>query len=403
MNVWQLKNLKKRSFKHPAKRALKGSRNLTWGSEISAKKEKSRVAELKKIIVTLMLLFSVFSASVLAYGEPTQNSNDNTTVTLIADFTMNPASGTGEAPLSVQFTDTSTGAPTTWQWDFNNDGTVDSSVQNPSYIYTTAGTYTVKLTVTNAGGSDDEVKNGYIVISAPLPATPVAAFTATPTSGNSPLTVTFTDQSTGTPTIWQWDFNSDGKVDSNKQNPVYKFKNPGTYSVNLTVFNGAAWDYERKDDYITIGNSLQAGFTAYPREGKAPLTVQFTDTSTGAATGWFWEFGDDLTSTSRNPSHVYSEAGTYTVKLTVTDSSGSNTREVPSSVNVLSSTDPVVDPPVNPPVNPPAVDPPLLIPPVNPPVNPPVVNPPLLILLLILRLLIPLLILQQSILLLILR
>ncbi len=335
---------------------------------------------MKTIIVTLMLLFSLFSASVLAYGAPTQNSNDNTTVTLIADFNANPT--TEDAPLSVQFTDTSTGTPTAWQWDFNNDGTVDSDVQNPSYIYTTAGNYTVKLTVTNADGSDDEVKNGYIVVSAPLPAIPVAAFTATPTSGNSPLKVTFTDQSTGTPTAWQWDFNSDGKVDSNEQNPIYEFKNPGTYTVTLRAGNGDAWSNAKKKNYITaLGDSLKADFTAFPREGKAPLTVQFTDTSTGTATGWFWDFGDGFTSTSRNPSHVYSESGTYKVKLTVTDGSGSNTLEVASSVNVLSSTDPVVDPPVtdpvvDPPVTDPVVDPPVTDPVVDPPVTDPVVNPP---------------------------
>lgn len=96
-----------------------------------------------------MLLFSLFSASVLAYGAPTQNSNDNTTVTLIADFTANPT--TEDAPLSVQFTDISTGTPTAWQWDFNSDGKVDSNEQNPIYEFKNPGTYTVTL---RAGNGD---------------------------------------------------------------------------------------------------------------------------------------------------------------------------------------------------------------------------------------------------------
>jgi parallel beta-helix repeat protein len=78
---------------------------------------------------------------------------------------------TGTAPLTVHFTDASTGTPTSWAWDFTNDGTVDSTTQSPSHIYDTAGTYTVNLTVTNAGGSDSEVKTDYITVNAAGPKT----------------------------------------------------------------------------------------------------------------------------------------------------------------------------------------------------------------------------------------
>jgi parallel beta-helix repeat protein len=86
----------------------------------------------------------------------------------IAAFTSDVQSGT--APLTVIFTDQSTNTPTSWAWDFNNNGVVDSTAQNPSHIYTTAGIYTVKLTATNAGGSDDEVKTNYITVASPVPA-----------------------------------------------------------------------------------------------------------------------------------------------------------------------------------------------------------------------------------------
>ncbi|OPX86461.1 MAG: Endo-1,4-beta-xylanase A precursor [Pelotomaculum sp. PtaB.Bin104] len=82
-----------------------------------------------------------------------------------AAFTADKTSG--NAPLTVQFNDQSTNAPTSWAWDFNNDGTVDSTDQSPSHEYSAAGTYSVKLTVTNAAGSDDEVKTGYITVSEP--------------------------------------------------------------------------------------------------------------------------------------------------------------------------------------------------------------------------------------------
>jgi len=79
-----------------------------------------------------------------------------------ADFTVNVTGGV--APLAVGFTDASTGTITSWTWDFENDGTIDSTEPNPTYIYTTAGTYTVNLTATNDAGSNSTVKTDYITI-----------------------------------------------------------------------------------------------------------------------------------------------------------------------------------------------------------------------------------------------
>jgi len=79
-----------------------------------------------------------------------------------------------------------------------------------------------------------------------------------------------------------------------------------------------------------------ADFTATPTEGNAPLTVQFNDTSTGNVTAWNWSFGDGNTSTDRNPTHTYSEAGTYTARLTVTGPGGSDT-----AVRAITVTSPV--------------------------------------------------------------
>lgn len=82
----------------------------------------------------------------------------------VANFTANVTSGL--SPLTVNFTDTSTNSPTSWLWDFKNDGTATSTQQNPSYTYSESGTYTVKLTATNAGGSDTVTKISYITVTA---------------------------------------------------------------------------------------------------------------------------------------------------------------------------------------------------------------------------------------------
>jgi len=86
---------------------------------------------------------------------------------LEADFSANPASG--QAPLTVGFTDLSVSQSTitSWQWDFDNDGTVDSTQQNPTHTYSSAGQYTVKLTVTGASGTDTEIKSSAVTVSAP--------------------------------------------------------------------------------------------------------------------------------------------------------------------------------------------------------------------------------------------
>lgn len=68
-----------------------------------------------------------------------------------------------------------------------------------------------------------------------------------------------------------------------------------------------------------------AALSADTTSGAAPLAVQFTDESTGSPTAWLWDFGDGDTSTSQNPSHTYTDAGTYTVGLTVTNADGSDT------------------------------------------------------------------------------
>jgi len=96
-----------------------------------------------------------------AVGSDTATKTDYISVTVpapVADFTGSPTSGT--APLTVDFTDQSTNSPTSWSWDFGDSST--STAQNPSHEYTAAGTYTVSLTATNAGGSDTATKTDYI-------------------------------------------------------------------------------------------------------------------------------------------------------------------------------------------------------------------------------------------------
>lgn len=87
-------------------------------------------------------------------------------------------------------------------------------------------------------------------IGSDLPPAPVAAFTGTPTTGGAPLSVSFTDLSTHSPTSWLWSF-GDGNL-SAEQNPVHIYETPGTYTVNLKATNAGGFDTEQKDNYITV-------------------------------------------------------------------------------------------------------------------------------------------------------
>jgi len=236
----------------------------------------------------------------------------------VAAFNATPTSGC--APLTVNFTDQSTGNPANWSWTFGDGGT--SNFQNPSHNYTSAGTYNVILTVTNACGSDDETQTNYITVGSP----PTANFSANVTSGCAPLTVQFTDTSTGNPTSWNWNF-GDGS-NSTLQSPSYQYPSAGTYNVSLTVSNTCGNDTKTQTNYITVGSPPTANFSANVTSGCAPLTVQFTDTSTGSPTSWSWNFtgGNPSSANTQGPHTVtYNSAGTYNVTLTVSNACGSNT------------------------------------------------------------------------------
>ncbi len=161
---------------------------------------------------------------------------------------------------------------------------------------------------------------------------PVAEFVGSPTSGEVSLTVSFTDQSTYSPTSWSWTFGDGGT--STAQNPSYTYASPGTYDVSLVATNAYGSDTETKVGYITVtAPTVTADFTADPLSGEPPLVVQFTDASTNA-TSWHWDFGDGATSTAQNPSHTYSEVGVYTVTLEATGPYGSDTEAKADLINV---------------------------------------------------------------------
>lgn len=216
--------------------------------------------------------------------------------------------------LDVTFGENSTGTGTlvTWTWDFGNGQT--SMTQNPGLQhYGMPGNYNAKLTVVNnfmCADSTVEVINVY--------QTPVPLFTPTNVCENE--VAQFMDLSThavGDPIIsWNWDFGDSSPNDMN-QNPTHVYTNAGTYTLTLDI---ATANCLASDTTTIIVEQLPvAGFNADITAGCSPLTVNFTNTSSGNAAGFLWDFGDGDTTSQANPAHTFlNNSGadtTYTVRL----------------------------------------------------------------------------------------
>lgn len=162
-------------------------------------------------------------------------------------------------------------------------------------------------------------------LSATIPqAKPVAALSADVVAGVAPLTVHFSDASSGVINSRAWDF-GDGAT-STETTPAHTYSVPGTYAVSLSVTGPGGTSTATQPAFITVSYPAPAAsFAATGLAGTAPLAVVFSNASTGPITSWSWEFGDGATSTQAQPTHLYTQPGQYTVILTVSGPGGSDT------------------------------------------------------------------------------
>ncbi len=197
-----------------------------------------------------------------------------------AAFSATPLSGA--APLTVAFTDASTGAVTGYAWDFDNNGVVDSTDKNPTFTYAAAGSYTVNLTVTGPGGSDEEVKANIIT---------VGSATITVTVG--PASIDFGSMTAG--------------VDET-----------GSTQVAVTTDGGTAWSVTaaaNNGGYMKAGTTQLAGAFQLANGGGAfqAMTSNFANFMTGTA-------NEDRTDTAnvRQAIGAGDQPGSYSITLTFT-------------------------------------------------------------------------------------
>ncbi|MHA1369092.1 MAG: PKD domain-containing protein [Promethearchaeota archaeon] len=242
----------------------------------------------------------------------------------IANFTWSPIIGKSDQP--VAFTDTSfdqDGTIVAWNWDFGDNSS--STLQNPSHVYSAPSDYTVNLMVTD---NDGAVNNISYIVQVVDNYAPQPEFSWAPPMPKIGEQVNFTDLSVdwdGTITAWQWVF-GDGSPISTVQNPVHAYAAGGNYTVTLIVTdNSSASNSTSHVVQVYANQAPNASFTyivSQPRVGESWTFVDQSTDNDGTIIAWFWDFGDNSTSTLQNPSHVYSAPGNYTVNLTVTDNDG---------------------------------------------------------------------------------
>lgn len=222
----------------------------------------------------------------------------------------------GINPLTFLFTDISSGVADTWQWDFG-DGTI-SAEQNPTHTFSEEGYYLICLDISNSSGQCQDQYCTGIVVTGLYPCQADFDFLIIP---EDPLSVQFTDISTGNIGFWYWDF-GDGNM-SFGQNPLHTYESKGVYEVCLHVmdFNYQCTDQICKNVEITYDPTCEAYFTFEPLAND-PFTYQFTDSSSGNIVDWLWSFGDGSTSTLQNPEHTFAVEGSFEICLTITNQWG---------------------------------------------------------------------------------
>ncbi len=228
-----------------------------------------------------------------------------------ADFTTDITSGCKD--LTVQFINLSYPVSSTiisWFWDFG-DGN-NAFISEPAHTYSSAGSYNVSLTVTDANGCN----NTFVMLVDSVKELPQAGFTGAPvTECSIPTTIDFgnlSSQGTAVITSWYWDF-GDGNT-STAENPSHTYTTFDTFYVMLVVTDADACSDTVIEEVRIVDFQAEYNYTV-SCNNDSTFSIAFNDLSTPAATTWFWDFGDGYTSVLKNPNHTYNIDSSYTITL----------------------------------------------------------------------------------------
>jgi len=229
--------------------------------------------------------------------------------------------------LTVDFTNLVQNFSGDLSWDFGDNSPLNNEA-NPTHLFPNAGTFLVTLTATNDCGEisfSQEISTG---------SAPVAAFSSQTNSDCIPLTVFFSDQSSGQDiTEWFWEFPGGNPVTSTEQNPEVTYSISGTYDVSLTITNSLGENTFTSNNHVVANAFPDAEFDYEITD----FMVDFINNSVGGMT-FTWNFGDGSpTSNAANPTHNYTSGGIYTVTLTASNLSCANVKSQEIFVDFVST------------------------------------------------------------------
>lgn len=292
---------------------------------------------MRRVLIFSALMFIAFSAFSIAskndillnkkiiFNNSAEGIDDpHKTTELVGYISADILESSGTIPFTVRLNFSITGqtGSEVLEVDFG-DGTIYQG-QQEEHTYTEAGTYQISVTVferivdTDQADKEFDSRNRTLIIGSVKVESPFSAdFTQDKVIGNAPLEVQFTDQSGQNPEAWIWDF-GDG-LRSNQQNPTHLYTDEGIYTVSLISRREQLEETVTKKDLVTVLEEFNTDFTQDITEGEKPLTVEFEDLTTGQPDTWSWDFGDGNTSMEQNPTHVFENSGTFTVRLTASN------------------------------------------------------------------------------------
>jgi PKD repeat protein len=249
------------------------------------------------------------------------------TIAPTAMFTTTTSSCSGTAVLFTDISSTPNGTIDTWNWNFG-DGTIITvnAPANPdiSHIYAAAGIYDVVLTIQTTTGCE-----AYYASAITINDAPATAFSYAGSCNEQPTTFTDLSQSSGGYQIigWSWNFGDPVSGINNTsamQNPQHLFSSPGTYNVTLTTENMLGCSNSQTQT-LTITPEPAVDFLLSPSCAGIPVTfgVDASVTNIAQVASYLWDFGDgSAPSILAAPEHIYTQAGTYSVLLTITNLTG---------------------------------------------------------------------------------
>lgn len=194
-------------------------------------------------------------------------------------------------------------------WNFGDSTT--STQETPTHIWNKQGSYSISVTIKTVKGCTTTFTLPNSLV---LTQKPVIAFTANPQNACAFQKINFKDSTLGTVTKLQWFFGDGGT--STEKDPIYTYKDTGSFQVMLIATNEGCFDTLKAPNFIYINPPIARFNTLL--DCATPSGRQFNDSSLGAIS-WAWKFGDNTTSTEKNPQHTYAKSGLYNVELEVSN------------------------------------------------------------------------------------